>query len=282
MFIKLLKFDIKNGIIKRLWVFGLAFLLFILADIILYFQRLNIGIEHPELLEQNFTLGDILLYTVGGSKKFVIENDTSFIFPVLWAFVILVIAFAVLRYPTDELCKFGRHILILSGNRKAWWISKCCWLLLSVGAYYFVMLISAIVFGYLTGATFNLNISEFLLQVMQFDLSALTQPPWNLWEPLLLHVWVVYTLCLMQMLLSLYLRPLISFFCTSAVLVFSVLFSSPMLIGNYAIPLRTENIITDNPMRIGLGFVVCTVLCVIMLVLGLFKINRMDILTKEE
>ena len=61
MFIKILKFDIKNGIIKRLWLYVILFLFFWLVDFVLFMQRMNMGVDTPELIEQKLTIG------IGGS-----------------------------------------------------------------------------------------------------------------------------------------------------------------------------------------------------------------------
>lgn len=282
MSIKILKFDIKNGIIKRAWLYAVVFLFFLLADFILFMQRMNMGIDNPEILMQRFTIGDMLLYATGGAKRFVIEDGTAFSYPILWMLLILIISFINLRYPVDNLCGFGRHIMILSGDRSAWWISKCVWMMFSVCIYYFSMLLSAASFALIVGADYSLNISEFLPSMFMLNLRELTPMPWDIVVPLLLHIFTVYVLCLLQMLLSFYIRPLMSFFIISAILLFSVFFSSPMLIGNLAMPLRTENITTDEPISLGLGFIICFSLCAAIFLIGLIKINSVDILTKED
>ena len=282
MFIKILKFDIKNGIIKRIWLYAILFLFFWLVDFVLFMQRMNMGVDTPKLIEQKLTIGDMLLYALGGAKHFVIEETVAFPFPVQWMLVILIIAFTSLRYPVDNLSGYGRHIIILSGSRRAWWISKCVWLMINVCIYYFIMLLSAASFALFVGAECNLNINEFLLRLLMLNFRELVPMPWNIVVPLLLHIFTVYVLCMLQMLLSFFIRPLMSFFITSAILVFSLFFSSPFLIGNLAMPLRTENITTDEPISIGLGFVLCLSLCIVIFVIGLIKVNRMDILTKED
>ena len=282
MFIKMLKFDIINGIIKRAWLFVIMFLFFLLAFFILFMQQVNMGVDNPNILEEKITIGDMLLYATGGAKRFVLEDGTVFSYPILWMLVILIITFINLRYPADNLCGFGRHILILSGSRRAWWISKCVWQALSVCIYYFIMLLAAASFALIVGADFSLNISEFLPSLFMLNLRELTPTPWSIVVPLLLHICTVYVLCLLQMLISFYIRPLMSFFIISAILIFSVFFSSPLLIGNLAMLVRTENITMDEPINLCLGFIICFSLCIVIFIIGLNKLKRMDILTKED
>ena len=78
MFIKMLKFDIINGIIKRAWLFVIMFLFFLLAFFILFMQQVNMGVDNPNILEQKITIGDMLLYATGGAKRFVLEDGTVF------------------------------------------------------------------------------------------------------------------------------------------------------------------------------------------------------------
>lgn len=282
MFIKILKFDIKNGIIKRLWLYVILFLFFWLVDFVLFMQRMNMGVDTPELIEHKLTIGDMLLYALGGAKHFVIEESVAFPFPVQWMLVILIIVFANLRYPVDNLSGYGRHIIILSGSRRAWWISKCVWLIINICIYYFIMLLSAASFALFVGAEFNLNINEFLVRLLMLNFRELVPMPWNIVLPLLLHIFTVYVLCMLQMLLSFFIRPLMSFLIISTMLLFSVFFSSPLLIGNLAMPLRTENIIMDRPISLNLGFIICFSLCVTIFVISLIRVNRMDILNKED
>jgi len=282
MFFRILRFDIKYGVLRRFWIYILVFVFFLVANFILYMHHVNMSVSNPALANDSFTLGDMIIHIVGGSKRFVTSDATNFSYPILWMISIFIVLFINLRYPIDELFDYGRHIMILSGNRRLWWVSKCCWLLLSVALYYLILALSITMFGGIVKADCSFYVSEFLLQLLMIDYREVLYQPWDLITPLLVHIFSIFTLCMVQMLLSLYIKPVISFFAVAATTILSVFFSSPFLVNSYAMVLRTDKITVIEPLSTKLGFALCIIMCLMAFIIGTIRINKLDVLSKED
>lgn len=210
-FIKLMLFDIHNGILRKWRPYSLCFLIVILLDTILYVILQNAGVTNSEILNAKLTLGDYILYPLAGMRRYIPEDNLPFVFPALWLFIILYFSYITLNYPNDDLHGFGINTLILSKKRSYWWLSKCCWLFFSVFIYFVIICISSLLFTVISKGEISLNISEFMPQILQLNLRELTAPPWDITKSLCLVPLTVFSVCLIQMLLSLFIKPLLSF-----------------------------------------------------------------------
>ncbi len=282
MFFKILKFDLRNSFLKAWLMCLIAFLIFIFADVVLWVLCGRLVNNSPELSAVSLTLGDVLLYTTGGAKHFLNESTGASSIPILWLSVILLLAFMTLNIIPDGLSHLGKHALVLSGNRKLWWFSKCVLLMIYVVFYYLLFIVSAVIFTLCFGAELTLDTSEFIPRLFMLSPERLTPLPWNLLPAFLLHILAAFTLVLLQTALTLYINPVVSFLSVSMLLVLSVFFSSPLFVGNLAMVLRSECITMDRPISLALGFGLCSLLCIALIGVGLFRVSRMDILTKEE
>ena len=81
---------------------------------------------------------------------------------------------------------------------------------------------------------------------------------------------------LVQMLLCLVIRPTFSYILSVIVMISSAYYLSPALLGNYAMALRSDKVVT-NGVPLTLGIVYSLVLIVLSVVLGSFIFHKTNI-----
>ena len=100
-------------------------------------------------------------------------------------------------------------------------------------------------------------------------------------ETILLPPLVMAALNLLQMTFSLFIKPFYSFIVTTSILLVSSYYLSPFLIGNYAMPLRSDRLLGDGVnLTVGIWFAVAVI--VLSVVVGEIVFQRRDILKGEQ
>ena len=100
-------------------------------------------------------------------------------------------------------------------------------------------------------------------------------------QTFLLMPLVVAAINLLQMTVSLFVKPLISFIITTAILLLSAYYTTPILIGNYSMPLRSDWMLV-NGVNFTVGIVFSVVLILVCVMVGGVVFQRRDILKGEE
>lgn len=96
---------------------------------------------------QKGTYMDYVFYLLGGMKEYTPYVGTSFVIPIKWIFLCFYLLYCTLGYPYKDLLKsIGGMILLQSGNRRAWWLSKCLWNILFIISAYGAALLTVGVF----------------------------------------------------------------------------------------------------------------------------------------
>ena len=226
-----------------------------------------------------FTFVDLLLSVMGGMKEFHYEDGEMFLFPAVWIFFFLLLLFYTLRYPTQNLDGIGKSMLILSQNRRIWWFSKCVWCCVYVLTYFLLFYISAFMMGICLGGELTLQPSEYAPYALDAGMY-LKSPPWNLIPGLLLVPLVACAITMLQMVLTLWVKPIFAYVLSCVLLLSSAYFANPALIGNYAMLFRTD-IFVEEGFPLGWGFTAAVLLIALSLLMGYFRMEHMDILNRE-
>ena len=280
-FFKLVLFDIYNGIVKRWRYVLLFFLVTLMTNVILYIKWQNLGVDIPEALSERLTFGDYILYPMAGIREYVPDSGMPIVVPALWLFIVLLTAYVTLHYADDDLHGFGVNTLVLSQKRIYWWLSKCCWLFCSILVYVAVMCVSSLLFVWISGGVISTQISQTMPQILELNPRELVDAPWDITGALCLFPLTVFAVCLIQTLLSLYIRPLLSFVVSAVILLMSAYAQNPWLIGNYAMTVRTDIFVEHTPVSVSAGLMIVPLICVAAVACGVFRINRMDIINRE-
>ena len=100
-------------------------------------------------------------------------------------------------------------------------------------------------------------------------------------ELTLLPLLVTLSLSLVQMLLCLILRPALSYVVSIVVMIASAYCPSPLLLGNYAMALRSSKVM-GNGVSLGAGLLLTAALIILSAALGAALFRKTDILQKED
>lgn len=281
-YIKLFRFDLQNGMIKKIYLMLIPFLLSLIACLDLH-NRVSVINSYDYFSRQFSTsLGNYLGYIYGGMAEYSIGENISFVFPIRWIIVFFSILFITLNYPYNDMQSVGQQILICTKGRSLWWLSKCGWNICCTILFHFIICLSAILFCCITGDKITGGIDIELMNVM-FETNRETQTSATGILPLyilLLPIVISIGINLFQMTLSLFIKPLFSFLFVSLLLLLSAYFMSPFWIGNYAMLMRYD-LVHTNGMVMHNGIIIALALMTLSIVIGLIGFRYYDIINRD-
>lgn len=279
-FIRLLRFDLQNGF----WKNRLLLLLPALSAGVFFLDyRLHLWRWSAAQSLPAPSFADYFLYVYGGMKQYIPRPEDPFQLPILWLLLFLSVSAAVLNYPHRDLQSLGQQVLIRTRGRMLWWASKCVWNLAATlyahgGLLLLLLLLCAAAGVPLTG-TVHAKLLESAFRISEPELKAV---PAVMAGALLFAapVLTAAALNLLQMLLSLFIRPLFSYLVLAAYLAASAYLFSPAFVGNYAMALRADEVMKRgvNPAA---GMAVSAALALFAAVFGLVRFRRFDIINCE-
>ena len=120
MFFKILKYDLKNTIIKKYKNYILTFFVFCWFLLDAYMR-----IFYSDIPIKNVTVTEIVMFIFNGMKEFVPGSEEPFSFPIMWMVIFVLLLFFTLYYPYNDIMGYGKNVLIASTSRTVWWLSKC-------------------------------------------------------------------------------------------------------------------------------------------------------------
>lgn len=281
-FIKLFWFDIRRGLLRK----PLFFALPVFLSLTSCFHLLTRVGEYNSLgifsgrMRAGFA--DFMMYLYGGMDIYQ-PSLGVFVFPVRWMILFLFPAFFTLNHPFEDMSGFGQQILIRTNGRTAWWLSKCMWNALSVGLYHGLIYLTVFLFCETAGADSTGGFQRELLYALfqtapAHRRGAAELPPLSI---LLIPIFLSIGISLAQMALSLFFKPIFCFFATALLLITSAYAATPCLIGNYAMPMRFDTVIT-NGVSARAGTIIAAVLVPAAIIAGNIRFRHYDILNREE
>lgn len=278
MFFKVLRYDLQNGTLK-------AFRKFLLAIAIFLISALDFSLRAPSMQARlnaaHATLGDYFAYVNFGMREYVVGSPEPFRFPALWMLFLLFALYMVLYYPYNDLYGYGKQVLVNARSRTSWWFAKCAWLIVSQIIYFALFFLTVTLFAKARGAVMTLEVSEyiFVYNIPPTDLQFPLPGSFNV-ELLLFPFLLVVALGLLQLLLSLVIRPILSYVVSIALLIASAYYVSPFMVGNYAMLARSNQVVlhgVDSTM----GIIYLAGIAVFSMVVGWLYFYRFDILSNE-
>lgn len=278
-YIKLLWFDIRQGLLRKPLLFAIPIIVSLIAcfDLVGRVSVLNNFDYFGENTQAGFA--DFIMYIYGGMDQYTPDSGNPFRFPVRWIVVLLSIAFITLNYPYKDMHAYGQQILVRTKGRTVWWFSKCSWNILSVIVYHGLIFLTVISFCVFTNRNLTGTINKDLLYtVFQTEIPHIA-PGTTIWTftILLSPVFVSVGINLLQMMVSLFIKPMFGFLVTAFLMISSAYFTSPYLIGNYAMPMRYDVVIIDG-VSASAGILISAILALAVVVIGSIKFHRYDIM----
>lgn len=230
-------------------------------------------------LQIDMTFGDMVVSVLGGIMKYEPDKGDVFRFPAAWSLLLMAMAYVPLSYPYRDLMGFGKSVLVASGSRISWWLSKCLWVVAATLTSFAVFLALSAGAALLVGGGLSPTISSGLPTLAGF--MAMTSPiSCDLPAFLAVALVVICSLCLLQTALSLAVRPVLSFAFTAALLLASAYVYSPLLLGNYLMVARTAGV-AEEAMDPTTGLALAVVVGMASVIGGGAYFSRMDCAGKE-
>ncbi len=279
MFCKLLWYDLKNGFRSTWRRYGAALALFCIMFLSFCMVMTGYNVKANLEVEIPINMGNALMYAFGGMAEFIPDGSNQFEFPVFWMLTYLLLAYITLYYPFDDLDESGQNILIRSRGRGMWWLSKCVWNLLSVLAFFLLAWAVFALGCLLAGGSLSMELNPEVIALVgvqpDYEVPATLIP-----QTLLLPLLVMMGLNLLQMTLSLFIKPFYSFMVIAAILLLSAYYLSPFCIGNYAMPLRSH-LLLSNGVGLNTGMLISVILIAVSVMVGGLVFRKRDILKGE-
>ncbi|WP_100066079.1 hypothetical protein [Miniphocaeibacter massiliensis] len=279
-FIKNVIFDIKYGTLKNVKLF----LMPIIIAVLIFVDIFNNSKMVSEIAEfsSKISLGDFIFYTYGGIEEYIPSPDNPFVFPVVWMVIYLSISFILLNYPVKDMHSVGSQILLRSNSRVNWWLSKCMWNVLSTIIYHGIILFIFILLCSIKKIPLinevNLDLQWVLLKFRSdVIMNNLVIIPIKIFVNILL---LSIFINLLQMTMSLFIKPVFSFLAVAIIMLSSSYLLSPVMVGNYGMFLR-YNWIYEGGVSFNTGVIVLVCLIFTTVVIGLIRFKKYDILDKD-
>ncbi len=283
MFIKFLDHDLKYGIGSNKKRLLITFLMFAFLALYHFFTLRIFQITNPEYFNSPVTTADYFMSIVGGYGKpnFFGDGTSDYAVPSVWLVFILWIMFTNLYYPFKDLDGVGKHLVILSGSRGVWWLSKCVWTVINTIINYLIVFASCAFVGLLFGAKLSMNSNTYLYRTLNIEEVSLTSSTvWNLTSVFLMIGFSLIVLSLLQLLVSLLAKPMISFFLVTAYIFAATFKQSPFLFANYVLGARNNAVVTTG-LNNYLGLLIGAWIILLSVAIGYFVFNCRDILGSE-
>lgn len=281
MFFKILKYDLKNTIIKKYKNYILTFFVFCWFLLDAYMRILNSDISIKDV-----TITEMVMFIFNGMKEYIPGGEESFAFPMMWMVIFVLLLFFTLYYPYNDIMGYGKNVLIASTSRTVWWLSKCVTTICICIVYFFTAALSIFIFAFSFGLKFKLTVKpEVFSRLLTlggipegFNLSP--EPLYMVLTVFVLPFIFAVAMCLFQMLLTLIIRPFASIIVVTAIFMVSAYYVSPFMIGNYAMTQRSICFVSNGVDPVA-GVIIMASIIVFSIVVSTVLFNRYEILEKE-
>lgn len=286
-FFNILRYDLRMGFLRRplRWIatavlFSLLAGNFCLIAFSAYYQEFD---YNPAGLLQLGTLpisiGDEILIELGSVLPPSIQEDQAFSFPTIWLFTHLLVCFFTLGYMNEDLTRGGVQVLIRTRRKSTWWLAKCAWNILVVTLYYGLGEALLWMLGRAVGFSGDFTLNPFLFQTLTNRAYVPTGAgEWDFFVAFLVMPCLTgIAINLMQMTLTLFVKPMVAFIAVAIYLSAAVFYPHPLLLANYAMPVRSAaaGIYAFWPST---GILLCAAFSLASVAVGAVYLRKMDIL----
>lgn len=278
-----LRYDIRYGFISKpiKWFIILFFYAFLYLcftfDIfhLFYYDVRGIG----DINSLSLSVGDVIMFELGGKLPMLsFSRDSKILLPTSWFLAHILICYVTLHYLSEDLSHGGVQVISRVKNKSLWWFSKCLWNIITViscyvigyGVLYLLCLITC------KNNTLALNANIFSI-IFSANLANKTASNGELFLYLCALPCIVgITINLMQMTLTLYVKPIFAFIASCVYFIAGMYYANPIMISNYAMPVRGAVIGIYN-FSFSSGALICLAFCIAAVYIGVYRIKKMDL-----
>lgn len=185
-------------------------------------------------------------------------------------------------YAYNDMQTFGIQILTHSGSRRAWWLSKTLWCFFGTLLFHAVLWLAVCIACMVTKAELSLVLhADIICKLFQtFSTGTAIGEIQISLLALLLPVVVSFSLCLCQMTLSLFIKPTLSFLAMAVIAIISVYLFSPVLLCNYAMPIRGE-LFMSNGVNADTGYAYAVSFALFLMISGAIIFHSYDLIHRD-
>lgn len=289
-FFKLITYDLVQNYRKTLIKWGiigsvsLIFFFYFYMDVLHIFWSGETLAENRYVFQkQGISISDSLLYLTGGMLPISFTSlSDSFQFPIRWLFPHILVLFFTLNYARNDLTYGGTQVLTRTHNRISWWFSKCIWNTMTVLSCFAVELIVWFFLIFLIAKIETSSLNKTLFESL-FFMSLPYQEVFS-WEKICIFCFLPATVCitasLIQMTLTLYMKPVFAYIIMVAYYVAGIYYVTPIFLSNYALSVRNSIIGLYN-FRPQTGLLLCMISGIISVSIGVVKICKMDLFSRD-
>ena len=271
---RLFRFDFKYGIVKKFY----KYLIYIIFVTLVFFELKGILVSTGYKRE---TLADYMLFIYGGMADSGTSSMAIYTIPYRWLLIHILILYFSLNYINKDLSQMGFQIIFRCESRRAWWLEKCIWQIVSVIFYYLAAWSVIFILSVVTDAEISLKVSPYMNEIMEFGPYAIKNG-WNnlLPEVTLYPLLFTITIALFQMTLCLYVNQICGFIVSIVLCIASAYKLNFFLIGNYSMAIRSCKVVS-NGLDGKIGMIVLMAIAVGSVLMGRQKFSNYNILHKE-
>lgn len=278
-FLMQIKHDYYMGTIKGWKKYAVVLIIFIL--LCANFQRgLIISREYDNFKEKP-TFGNYIIDLYKGvdiSNR--VDNKEKIEIPPGWVLLNIFLSIVVGYYPLNDLKEYGTQILIRSKKRWQWWLSKCLWIMGNVLIFYAIGYIVIAMFSLINGELSLIPNHKVSLAVLKLDTSSLAAKE-VFSACLILPIVTSVALSLMQLTIAMFSNSIYSNIFIISLLIVSMYYCSPILMGNYLMLLRNSLMVGIKGIETSTGIILSMAISFISITLGIFKFKTYDIIGKS-
>lgn len=273
-FFKLIKFDFAQGVFKQYVKFIIIFLFVVISCLDFYAQLRAFNCT-------GFTYGHFLLYIFGGIEEYIPSPSKPFPVPFRWLLWHFLILYFTLHYMHDDLTGFGQSLIYRCKSRTMWWLSKCVWNAVYVFAFYVIGWITALGFSVICKAEISFDITP-MPMLLSFGEKQIVCEHYDLiFQLTVLPLLVSVAVSLVQMTMSLIIKPMLSFVISAVIFISSAYKLSPWLLGNYAMAVRSDTAVV-NGLSETVGAVFSAFISICGIIIGICIFRKYSILNSKE
>ena len=225
---------------------------------------------------------DVLTSIFGGMMIYDFSANMPFQLPIAWLLMMAIVLFLPLSYPLRDLSGFGLQVLVASKNRLVWWISKCIWMGLYSALVWALALIISLAISFVTSGSVEPGVSQDAASLLSLDTwDFVTVPRSARLVPFAASACIMtWALCVAQLALSLWIRPVLSFATLATTMFASAFFFNPLLPGQYLMAGRSNLLIRSGVDPIT-GLALAALIGAISCAVGAIHFCHMDLVGKE-
>lgn len=275
-FIKIFRYDLHQGFLRRWYLFfpPLAF------TIILCLGTIRDAEMFQTVQVSELTAGNLFTYFFQGRDEYIPTPGVPFVMPLEWFLLLIYPLCLVADYPVRDLKGTGEIILLKSGSRKNWILSKFCWAIVSITVYWLELVLSAVFVGsiFCSPSLFpNRDSLEYLLGQTFADQNTL----YLLLSIYFLPYFVMIVSGILHIVFSFCLSPFFSILVTTAFKVAAAYYMFPFLPSEYTM-LKRNVCRVSNGFSPSTGILLCMILLSAGILCGCAFFRHYDILYKKE